>query len=213
MQIFWYGHSCFLIKTNTGKRILMEPFESNIEYNINFPKCDVTTLSHNHFSNSYIDKVGINTKLLNHHGTFDMNTLKVYGITTFCDKLKGAKRGKNIIFIFKIENYTICHLGNLGHIPDINILDRLQGIDILFIPISSQFTLDPIEASHLCDLILPKYIIPMNYKTLDSSIPLNDLEKFLFCNKNIYKINSSVLNIDDLKLKSLCNIILMNTYS
>ncbi|MBU5889576.1 MBL fold metallo-hydrolase, partial [Vibrio cholerae O1] len=25
MNIYWLGHSCFLIKTNLGKRILMDP--------------------------------------------------------------------------------------------------------------------------------------------------------------------------------------------
>lgn len=213
MQIFWYSHSCFLIKTITGKRILIEPFENNIEHNIDFPKSDVITLSNNHFRNSYIENINLDTKLINSDGSFDMGFFKVYGITTFSDKLKGIKRGKNIIFIFKIENYTLCHLGNLGDIPDIKILNELQGIDILFIPISGQFTLNAIEASHLCDLILPKFIIPMNYKTLDSSIPLDDLEKFLFSNKNIYKINSSVFNPDDLNLNSFCNILLMNKYN
>lgn len=210
MQIIWYGHSCFLIKASSGKRILLDPFKIDINSNASFPKCDLITLSHTHFNHSYINKNNTDTKIINTEGYFDMNFAKTYGINAYHDKLLGLKRGKNIIFILKIDNYTFCHLGDLGHIPDNTILDKLQGIDILFIPIGGKFTLDGYEASKLCELILPKYIIPMQYRTLDSSIPLDDLEKFIFSNKYINKINSSSLDTNILTSKHQSNIILMN---
>ena len=189
MQIIWYGHSCFLIKTSSGKRILLDPFKIDINSTASFPKCDLITLSHTHFNHSYINTENTDTKIINTEGYFDMDFAKTYGFNTYHDKLLGLKRGKNTIFILKIDNYTLCHLGDLGHIPDNNILDKLQGIDILFIPIGGNFTLDSYSASKLCELVSPKYIIPMQYKTLDSFIPLDDLDKFIFYNKYIHKIN------------------------
>ena len=37
MQIIWYGHSCFLIKASSGKRILLDPFKIDINSNASFP--------------------------------------------------------------------------------------------------------------------------------------------------------------------------------
>jgi L-ascorbate metabolism protein UlaG (beta-lactamase superfamily) len=210
MQIIWYGNSCFLIKTSSGKRILLDPFEIDINSNTSFPKCDLITFSHTYFNRSYINKNNTDTKIINTEGYFDMNFVKIYGLNTYHDKLFGLKRGENIIFILKVENYTFCHLGGLGHIPDDNILDKLQGIDVLFVPIGGKFTLDGYEASKLCELILPKYIIPMQYKTLNSSIPLDDLEKFIFYNKYIHKFNSLSLDSNILTSKYQCNIVLMD---
>lgn len=212
MNIIWYGDSCFLIKTLSGRKILLDPFERYTNYNYYLPKCDLITLSHTNFNHSDLNEVNINTKIINNQGYFDLKFVKVYGIDTYNDKLSGLKRGKNIIFILKIDNYTICHLGNLGHIPNDNILDKLQGIDILFIPVGGKFTLDSSDATKLCNLIFPKYIIPMQYKTLDICIPLDDLEKFIFSNKHLLKIDSSNLNTDILNLKYKCNIVLMNSY-
>ena len=36
MQLTWYGHSCFLIKTSIGKRILIDPFDNNLGYDNQF---------------------------------------------------------------------------------------------------------------------------------------------------------------------------------
>lgn len=93
MQIIWYGHSCFLIKTPTGKRILIDPFDNNIGYNNDFPKCDLITVSHNHFDSSYLNPANGLTKVINEPGIFDMNHFKIEGLNSFHDTCNGLKRG------------------------------------------------------------------------------------------------------------------------
>ena len=58
------------------------------------------------------------------------------------------------IYILKIDNINICHLGDLGHIPPTLVLDKLRNIDILFIPIGGHFTLNGLwSMQNLCKLI------------------------------------------------------------
>ena len=135
MQLIWYGHSCFMIKTNEGKRILIDPFESTIGYNSDFPKCDLITISHNHFDHSFINNANINTKIINACGNFDFDFLKLKGVKSFHDDFNGLKRGPNIIYIFRFENLSIAHLGDLGCIPEPSILDELASLDFILIPI------------------------------------------------------------------------------
>ena len=209
MQLIWYGHSCFLIRANNGKRILMDPFENNIGYNNNFPKCDLITISHFHFDHSYLKDIDNTTKVINETGSFEMNYLKLEGLSSFHDKYNGLKRGINTIYIFEIDNYKICHLGDLGHIPSNSILERLKNIDILLIPIGGNFTLDGFEASKLCNLVSPKYILPMHYKTYKTDLHLDDPKKFITSMKHIKKVKSNALNISDLNFNNRCQTILL----
>lgn len=200
MQITWYGHSCFLIKTPIGKRILIDPFNNNLGYNNDFPKCDLITVSHNHFDNSSLNNSNDLTQVINEAGIFNTDFLKIEGFNSFHDKYNGLKRGPNIIFTFKDDNYSICHLGHLGHIPSALILEKLKNIDILLIPIGGHFTLNGFEAAKLCRLISPKYIIPMHYKTNKTSLYLDDPKNFIISMKHIKKINSNILDISTLYL-------------
>ena len=209
MQITWYGHSCFLIKTSIGKRILIDPFDNNLGYDNNFPKCDLITISHNHFYSSYLNNSNNTTKVINEIGTFDMNFLKIEGFNSFHDKCNGLKRGPNIIYIFKDDTYSLCHLGDLGHIPCSLVLEKLKNIDILLIPIGGHFTLNGFEAAKLCKLISPKYIIPMQYKTNKTSLYLDDPKNFIISMKHIKKINSNVLDTSDLDFTSKSECILL----
>lgn len=209
MKLIWYGHSCFLIKTSNGKRILMDPFNNNIGYDNNFPKCDLITISHFHFDHSYLENVDNTTKVINEPGLFDINFLTLEGLSTFHDSYNGLKRGPNIIYIFKINDYKICHLGDLGHIPSDIILEKLKNIDILLIPIGGHFSLDGFQAAKLCSLISPKYIIPMHYKTYKTDLYLDDSRNFITSMKHIEKIKSNTLNISDLNFNNKYQTILL----
>lgn len=209
MQLIWYGHSCFLIKSSTGKRILMDPFENNIGYDNNFPKCDLITISHFHFDHSYLKNINNTTKVINEAGSFEMKFLKLEGIPTFHDKYNGLKRGPNTIYILEIDNYKICHLGDLGHIPSNLILEKLKNIDILLIPIGGNFSFDGFEAAKLCNLVSPKYIIPMHYKTYKTNLYLDGPKNFITSMKYIKKIKSNILNLSDLSHSNKCVTILL----
>ena len=200
MQLTWYGHSCFLIKTSIGKRILIDPFDNSFGYDNNFPKCDLVTISHRHFDNSYLNHSTNTTKVINETGNVHLDFLEIEGLNSFHDKYNGLKRGPNIIYIFRDNKYSICHLGNLGHIPAPLVLEKLKNIDILLIPIGGHFTLNGFDAAKLCKLICPKYIIPMNYRTNRTSLYLDDPKNFIISMRHIKKINSNILNISDLHL-------------
>jgi len=198
MQIIWYGYSCFLIKTSIGKRILIDPFDNILGYQNHFPKCDLITTSSNYYSNLYLNSPNPTTKVLNEAGVIHIDSLEIEGLNSFQDKYNGFKRGPNIIYTFKDKKYSLGHLGNLGHIPSSSVLEKLRNIDILIIPIGGNFTLNGFDATKLCKLICPKYIIPMHYKTNRNSLYLDDPKNFIISMKHIRKINSNILNTSDL---------------
>ena len=104
MQLIWYGHSCFMIKTNEGKRILIDPFNKSLGYKIDFPKCDLITISHSHFDHSSINPINNDTKVIDTYGNFNLDFLQLKGFNSFHDDYNGLKRGMNTIYIYKFNN-------------------------------------------------------------------------------------------------------------
>lgn len=209
MQIIWYGHSCFLIKTRNGKRILMDPFDNSLGYRNDFPKCDIITMSHSHSAHSYLNNINYDTKIINSCDSFNYNSIQITGINTFHDDCNGLKRGNNIIFVFRIDGLSICHLGDLGDIPSSSVLDKLKNMDVLLIPIGGHFTIDGTKAYKICSLIKPKYVIPMHYKTNILKMNIDDCKNFLINMPLIEKFPTNTLQLNHLDNTVLLKTILL----
>ena len=72
------------------------------------------------------------------------------------------QRGKNAIFVFRVDDICVAHLGDLGHIPTPDQLKMMGKIDILLVPIAGgYFTVTATEAREVTKLVNPKIAIPM----------------------------------------------------
>lgn len=198
MKISWIGHSCFLIEGSKGKRILIDPVPDIENFDNLIDGVDIVTASHHHFDHYNIKPFLNKSIILDSCGYFDFNDIKIYGIPCYHDKFEGMKRGNNIIFVFELDNLRICHLGDLGHILSKDIIDKIGSINLLFIPVGGNFTLDGSEASLICKYMHSNLIIPMHYKNCRYSFLLKDASKFIMNMKNSQKSNNPiVLNYDE----------------
>lgn len=196
MQIKWLGHSSFLITTSSGKKILTDPFDDSIGYKIYKGDADLVTISHHHFDHDYTSALKGDSQIIDTVGIFNKCGIDFQGIPSFHDKYQGAKRGENIIFVFQIDGYTICHLGDLGYELSKTEIDKLGDVDILMIPTGGNFTITAIEATRLALSINSHIVIPMHYKTPSLSFPLAGVEDFVMDMKNGEKLDSNTLNIE-----------------
>ena len=195
MKITWLGHSCFIFEDSKGRKLLTDPFDTTLGYETYKGSADVITISHQHFDHNYSKEIKGDYKILDKIGMFCIHDIPISGIPSFHDKNKGAKRGDNIIFTFKIDEYILCHLGDLGHTLSDDDIDAIGNVDILFIPVGGNYTIDAREAFEVTKKINPKIVIPMHYKTSLVSFPLAGVEKFLMYMKNVSKIDSNTLVI------------------
>jgi len=203
MKITWLGHSCFLLEDSKGRKLLTDPFDTTLGYEIYKGSPNIVTISHQHFDHNYSRELKGNYVVLDKLGVFCICDIPIKGIPSYHDKDKGAKRGDNIIFTFKMDNYTLCHLGDLGHTLSNDDIEAIGSVDILFVPVGGNYTIDGKEASEVTKKINPKIVIPMHYKTSQVSFPLDGVEKFLMYMKNASKINSNTLVINDEIIESL----------
>lgn len=196
MEIKWLGHSSFLIKDKKGRTLLTDPFDESVGYDVYTGDANVVTISHHHFDHDYTEKITGSPEIIDKVGFFNICDIDIKGIPSYHDNVQGAKRGENVIYVFKIDDYRICHLGDLGHVLTLKDADEIGDIDILLIPIGGNYTIDGKEAAVVCKLLNPKLVIPMHFKTSVVEIPIEGAESFLSYMQNGERIHSNTLKLE-----------------
>lgn len=189
MEIKWLGHSCFKF-TCDNNSLVFDPFEDsyvpglpNVREEANL--C-LTSHSHSDHNASYNVRIKGNSH-------FSIRSVKSYH-----DHKQGSLRGENTINIASINGFSVCHLGDLGHLLDENKLKEIGHVDLLLVPIGGYYTIDAEEAIKIIDLIKPRIAIPMHFKGKGFGYDvLEGIDRFKALAKNVTVINSNALEITD----------------
>lgn len=179
MKIRWYGHSCFLFTSKDGIKILTDPFDKSVGYPIPDVEPHIVSISHEHFDHNAVSL--LKGKFTTLKGKVEKEELgiKIKSISSYHDDSLGSKRGENHIFVFTIDEITIAHLGDLGHILAKEDVEKLGEIDILCIPVGGVYTVDANGAFEIVKKVNPKIVIPMHYKTSHLKFDLAPVDSFL----------------------------------
>jgi len=105
--------------------------------------------------------------------------INIEGMGTYHGRSSGAKRGKNIIFKFKVDGISFAHMGDLGHTLKEDHLEGLKDINVLMLPVGDIYTIDYREANKLIRDISPNIVIPMHFRQQDTKIDVDTIDKFL----------------------------------
>jgi L-ascorbate metabolism protein UlaG (beta-lactamase superfamily) len=77
---------------------------------------------------------------------------------------KGAEARRNTIFVFEFGGVTVCHLGDLSHIPPQEQVQALSTVDVLMVPVGGgEDCLSAAQAVEIVGMIEPSLVIPMHY--------------------------------------------------
>jgi len=179
MKIRWLGHACFLMESQSGTKIVADPFDGSVGYKIPKVEADAVTVSHDHYDHNYVEAVQGDPTIIKEIGLHNVRDISVNGYASFHDEVKGEKRGENIIFAFDIDGIRVCHLGDLGHLLSKAQVGEIGKVDVLMIPVGGTFTLDAEGAVALVDQLSPKLVIPMHFATPAVNIPIAPVDMFL----------------------------------
>lgn len=179
MKLKWLGHSCFYITSDAGTRIVIDPFDATVGYKVPDVQTDIVTISHSHFDHNYTRQLKGSFQVVNQQGEHEIRDIKIKGVNTYHDEVGGQKRGSNIVFNLCIDRLNVCHMGDIGHIPDDRQVKDIGRVDVLMVPVGGIFTIDADEALKVVELLRPEIIIPMHYKTPDLKFDLAKVNKFI----------------------------------
>lgn len=165
MKIKWYGHACFLLTAADGTRILTDPCDPGTGYTLSGIEADVITVSHGHHDHNYLAAAAGKPKVYDTVGEHDYDGISIKGVHTWHDDRGGQLRGDNIVFVFNIDGLRVCHLGDLGHVPDEAACAAIGKVDVLLCPIGGVYTIDAEEALKVTAALKAHVLIPMHYRT------------------------------------------------
>lgn len=193
MKLKWLGHSCFLITSETGLRIITDPYPqgSGLSYPPIKDAADVVTLSHDHFDHNNVSGVPGRPEIASGSGTNTVKGIEFKGIPTYHDESRGKNRGTNTIFCFTVDKLRLCHLGDLGHRLAEDQIAEIGTVDILFIPVGGFYTIDAKTASLVSEDLKPRVAVPMHYKTARCDFPITGVDDFIKGKVNVKKLDSS----------------------
>lgn len=155
MEIYNLGHSCFLLK-NDELSILIDPYKNNSVPNLKLPNISANFVFCTHGHNDHNAKELVKIVPSNIHIDYEI-------ITVPHDHHNGSHRGLNNMYLFNVDGYKILHTGDLGCIPENNVLEKMKNVDILLAPINGFYTISSEELKQIVELIKPRIVIPMHY--------------------------------------------------
>jgi L-ascorbate metabolism protein UlaG (beta-lactamase superfamily) len=211
MEITWYGHACFRL-SERGVVIVTDPFGDDLGYIRPRIRADVVTISHDHPGHN--NRVGFRggPRFFDGPGEYEVKGAFITGVATFHDGRKGADRGGNIIFLTELGALTVCHLGDLGHVPDQRQLETLSDVDVLLVPVGGVHTIDATVAAEVVSLIEPKLVIPMHYQTRLETANLHGVDRFLKQMGLPVPAPQPVLKVTKSSLPGETNVVLLDYY-
>ena len=214
MKIQWYGHASFLITSDDGTKIITDPYEpgaydGGIAYKPIDDAADIVTVSHDHADHNYVQGIKGNPVVVKGPGTHEAKGISFKGIATYHDPSEGKERGENTMFVFTVDGVTLCHAGDLGHILSPEQVKELGALDVLLLPIGGVFTLDSNEATEVMDLVKPKILVPMHFKTPGCGFPIADVEEFLKGKSSVERIEGSEFSVSKEQLPDATRIVVL----
>lgn len=172
------GHSCFKIKGSEAT-LITDPYSPTTGYNLGQQEAQIVTLSHARPGHNNAEAIGGDPKVLRGPGEYEIGGVLILGIATFHDDNQGGEQGKNTVFIYEIDDITICHLGDIGHLMTTEQLEDVAEVDVLMIPVGGITTLNAAQAAEQVRKLEPKIVIPMHYATPGHDTHLEPVDKFL----------------------------------
>ena len=184
MKIKFLGHAAFILSSEEGKTILMDPYKSGsfdgaVGYKPITEKVDVVTASHDHDDHFCLEGLPEGYEVVKTPGAHEAAGFSIKGVKTYHDTSSGKERGRNIIFTVVVDGVRICHLGDLGHVLSSEEAAAVGPVDVLLIPVGGHFTIGPREALDVIRALDPAIVIPMHYKTEVLNFPIAPVEDFL----------------------------------
>jgi len=205
MRVKWLGHAAFLLSWPDGTRIITDPylpgcFGNTLRYGPIDLACDAATESHNHEDHAGAHELPGGPKVVRGRGRHTVKSVTVTGHQTAHDDAQGAKRGRNLVFVFQSDGVKLCHLGDLGETLPRPVAAEIGQVDVLLAPVGGFFTIDATEAHRISAELRARITIPMHYKTDKCTFTIDPLDRFIAGRADVRRTGLSEVEITREKL-------------
>ena len=148
---------------------------------------------------TYCSSKGVNTHPMHIGGAYDFGFFRVkltiahHGSAVVEEDGRIIYTGNPCGMLITIGGKTIYHAGDTGIFLDMELIGRLNKIDVALLPIGGNFTMDVDDAVEAAKMLKAELTIPMHYKTF----PVIDADPEIFAQKcNDQGIKTTIIDFD-----------------
>src|SRR5205823_12528818 len=174
----WLGHGCFRLR-GRGAAVVTDPYPPAIGLKLSRMDAELVTVSHEHENHSYTQVVRDGAYEIRGPGEYEVAGVSVIGIPTYHDAEKGAKHGRNTVYLIEIDDVRVCHLGDLGHKLDDAESEAVASPDVLLVPVGGRTTMTAAQAAEVVRQVEPRVVVPMHFAIPGLKIELEPVDRFL----------------------------------
>ena len=177
MDVTWLGHGCFRMRGRSAA-VVTDPYPPSIGLKLSRLDADLVTVSHEHENHNYTQAVR-DAYEIRGPGEYEVAGVSVIGVPTFHDAEKGAKHGRNTVYLIEIDDVRVCHLGDLGHKLDDAEAEAISSPDVLLVPVGGNTAINAVQAAEVVRQLEPRFVVPMHYAIPGLKLQLDSLDRFL----------------------------------
>jgi len=180
MEIIWYGHACCALTDDTTT-IITDPYDNSLGVELPTLMADIVTVSHDNPRHNAVGAVGGQFKLVDSPGEYEIRQIFISATALYPPQAadRSTVNDRNLVFVYNLDDLTVCHLGDLGHVPNQSQIEGLDNVDILLTPVGGGRSLNAAQAAEVIGLIEPALVIPIHYALPGINVQLDSLDKFL----------------------------------
>ncbi len=159
MEISWYGYSCFRITERGHTSVVTDPHRS-LELAEQRLKADLVTVSHDRKAHQ-VDQIRDHQYVIAGPGEYEIGELFVTGIDLHLHDADNDTVLDNVAYQFEYPNkLNLLHLGHLHQLPDQSIIEQLDEVHALLLPVGGT-VLGGDQLADLISMIEPNFVVPM----------------------------------------------------
>ena len=159
--------------------MVTDPYPPAVGLKLGRMDAEVVTISHEHDNHNYTQVVREGAYEIRGPGEYEVAGVSVIGVPTYHDSEKGARHGRNTVYLIEIDDVRICHLGDLGHKLEDAEAEAVASPDVLLVPVGGQSALNAAQAAEVVRQLEPRYVVPMHYSIPGLKLQLDPIDRFL----------------------------------
>jgi len=172
------GHGFFRVR-GRGAAVVTDPYPPAIGLKLSRMDAEVVTVSHDHENHSYTQVVRDGAYEIRGPGEYEVAGVSVIGVPTYHDEQRGARHGRNTVYLIEIDDVRVCHLGDLGHKLDDAEAEAVASPDVLLVPVGGRTAMNAAQAAEVVRQLEPRYVVPMHYAIPGLKLELDPIDRFL----------------------------------
>lgn len=157
--------------------IVTDPHPPELGTSMGKPSAQIVTISHHSPHHDFVQGVAGDPRVVDGPGEYEVADVLIAGVAT------GAKPGSgatNTAYVFRLDEMSVCHLGDLQDKLTDQQIEEIGSIDVLMIPVGGGNALGAAQAAAVMAQLDPSVVVPMHYRTDGGSVDkLETLD--LFC--------------------------------